>query len=454
MRYFYSFLLYLSMPILLLRLLWRSRRDQDYRKRLGERLGFYGRTVGYQSADQSKHCIWVHVVSVGETIAATPFIHALLKLYPQQPLLITTTTPAGMRQVQNIFATEPRIHHVYLPYDLPDAMQRFLTRMQPRMAIIFETEIWPNLLAACFRGQIPICLLNARLSERSALGYARIATLTREMLNRFSLIAAVGEKDKARFIELGAAPSRIEVTGNIKFDLLPHIDVEAVNKLRQQLDSGNSGNTGNSRKRFIWIAASTHPGEEELIIAAHQQLLAVNDSCLLILVPRHPDRFETVARLCAGKLPTQRHSQNQQGSRQGMATRNVSIYLGDTMGELLTFYAVADVAFVGGSLVATGGHNMIEAAALQKPIVMGPHVFNFAHESELFLNANALHIVKDENELAQYIKTLMNDGEKRIKLGLKAQAVVEQNTGVLAKQLALVQRFLPSSIPNGTALSF
>lgn len=425
MRYFYSFLLYLSLPFIVLRLLWRSRKDKAYRQRLAERFGFYPSSSSFASSSSFKDCIWIHVVSVGESVAATPFIQALQQLYPQSHFIITTMTPTGAARVQKTFAGIAQ--HVYIPYDFPGAVNRFIKTMQPKIALIFETEIWPNLLAACQKHHIPICLINGRLSAKSARGYQRIAKLAFEMVNRFALITAVGEQDAKRFIALGAPKDRICVTGNIKFDL----------KLKEQSHKDQLKQQLGGDHRFIWVAASTHPGEEEMMIAAHQALQKRIPHSLLILVPRHVDRAASIAKLCDGSFHTVRHSECREGSNP--LSKEVAIYLGDTMGELMLFYAVADVAFVGGSLVTRGGHNMIEPALLSKPILTGPHLFNFVYESELFFEANALIKVANGEELAQQLILLAENRDLADAMGRRARAIVDSNCGALAKQLALVQ---------------
>lgn len=413
MRYLYTLLFYLAMPYIFIRLWVRSWRAPDYCKRLGERLGSYPFRL--------EKCIWVHAVSVGETIAAIPLIKALKIKYPNTPLLVTTMTPTGAARVKNAFGDS--VSHVYLPYDLPPAIARFLNAMQPVIAIIMETELWPNLLAVCRKKNIPICLVNARLSEKSARGYQRIAVLTREMLQHIRVIAAHGEADAKRFVALGAASEQVITTGNIKFDL--ELPAELTNKsadLRAALGT----------ERFVWIAASTHEGEEEIILAAHKKLREKNPHALLILVPRHPDRFDAIAKLCEQSFITMRRSQPPSD------LSATAVYLGDTMGELLLMYGAADVAFVGGSLIPRGGHNMLEPGALEKPVLTGPYLFNFAEISELFVTANALIKVSDADSLAQQLLILAEDPQKRKQMGIRACGVVEANRGALAKQLALI----------------
>jgi 3-deoxy-D-manno-octulosonic-acid transferase len=412
-RYLYTILFYLALPFIFLRLFWRSWRQPAYNKRLAERLGFYPFKLD--------KCLWVHAVSVGEALAAIPLIKALKATYPHLPLLVTTMTPTGAARVKTAFGDS--VIHAYIPYDLPDAVDRFLSSMHPAAAIIMETELWPNLLHACHQKHIPLCLVNARLSEKSARGYAQIAPLTRTMLQELNVIAAHGHADAERFIALGAPKERVVVTGNIKFDLeLPPDLLQNSVSLRAVL----------GQDRFIWIAASTHEGEEEIVLAAHKKLREINPQALLILVPRHPDRFDAIAKLCEQAFLVARRSQQQ------TCTPETGVYLGDTMGELLLMYAVSDVTFVGGSLIPRGGHNMLEPGALTKPILTGPHLFNFAEISELFFSAHALTKVSDADSLVTQLISLMQDGDERRQMGERARVVVDANRGALAKQLALI----------------
>lgn len=417
MRYFYSFLFYLALPFIFFRLFLRSRRVPEYRQRLGERLGYYPFKL--------KKSIWVHAVSVGETIAAIPLIKALKIRYNNIPIIVTTMTPTGAARVKTSLGES--VIHAYVPYDFPGAVKRFLNAANPIAAIIMETELWPNLLGICKEKNIPVCLVNARLSEKSAQGYRRIAKLTREMLQNIDVIAAHGQPDAERFVALGAAKYDVSVTGNIKFDLeLPHDLASRSVILRESL----------GKDRFIWMAASTHEGEEEIIIAAHKKLREKNAQALLILSPRHPDRFEAIAKLCEQSFITQRRSQEQP------CTPETGVYLGDTMGELLLLYGACDVSFVGGSLIPRGGHNMLEPGALSKPILTGPNLFNFAEISELFVAANALTKVTDAQSLAKQLIELMKNPTMRLQMGQRALQVVDTNRGALTKQLELVTKLI------------
>lgn len=412
-RYIYSLLFYLALPFVFLRLLWRSRNAPSYRQRIQERLGFCPYVFN--------SCIWVHAVSVGETIAAIPFLKALKKRYPDLPLLVTNMTPTGAARVKA--ALGDSVMQAYIPYDLPDAVSRFLDRVSPMVSIIMETELWPNIFAECKSRNIPIMIANARLSEKSMRGYQRIGMLTKQMLQNVNIIAAQASADADRFVKLGIPKERVIVTGNLKFDL--EIPADLMGKsavLREQL--------GNDRP--IWIAASTHQGEEEIILAAHRLICEKIKNALLILVPRHPERFDAMTTLAQQQgFNTARRSQQQ------TCTPETNVYMGDTMGELLLMYSAADVAFVGGSFVPVGGHNMLEPAALKKPILTGPNLFNFAEISEMLFKADGMIKVENANQLSDAVINLLMHPELRTKMGNHAFGVVEMNRGSLAKQMQL-----------------
>jgi len=428
-RYLYTFLFYVALPFIFIRLGWRSIKQPAYRRRMGERLGFY--------PFQFDQCIWVHAVSVGETLAAIPLINALKSRFPDLQMMVTTMTPTGAERVKTAFGES--VTHAYIPYDLPAAMQRFIRHFHPVICIIMETELWPNLLALCSKNTIPICLVNARLSEKSAHGYYRVASLTREMLRRINWIAAHGEVDANRFIALGAPKERMSVTGNIKFDIqLPADLAQKGAALRETL----------GKDRFIWIAASTHEGEEEIVLAAHKKIREINPQALLILVPRHPPRFDAIAKLSEQSFSTVRRS------LQESCLSETAVYLGDTMGELLLMYSAADATFVAGSLIPRGGHNMLEPGALGKPIVTGPYLFNFAEISELFVSAHALAKVTDANSLAQQVIWLMQHPAEQAEMGARALQVVAENRGALAKQVELVSRVVNCSLLSCHMQSF
>ena len=423
-RALYTLLFHVALPLILLRLAWRAWRAPAYARRVGERFA-----LGL--APLQPDGIWLHAVSVGESIAAAPLVRELLARYPQLPITITCMTPTGSERIRALFPAEQyagRIQHCYLPYDLPWTAARFLRQLRPRLAVIMETELWPNFIAACERRAIPVVLANARLSERSARGYARFARLTAPMLARLQLIAVQSAAEAQRFLQLGARPEAVQVTGSIKFDL----QVDAQLLARATACRADWG------ARPVWIAASTHAGEDEIALAAHRQLLARWPQALLILVPRHPERFNSVYELC---------------QRQGFATCRRSagvqlqatdaLLLGDTMGELLFLYALADVALVGGSLVANGGHNLLEPAALGKPVLSGPHLFNFLEISSQLREAGALREVQDADSLAREVAQLWQSRDDWQAMSEAGLAVLRRNQGALARLLGGIQRLLP-----------
>ncbi len=415
MRIIYTILLFFALPFIFLRLLWKSRRQPAYRERMAERMGYYPFKL--------EECIWVHAVSMGEVIAATPLIKKIKAQYPDMTLLVTTMTPTGAAQVQK--ALGDIVKHAYIPYDFPAYINRFLKTMRPRVAVIMETELWPNMIATCKAKKIPVCLLNARLSEKSANNYQRIVGIVKPMLQSITTIAAHGEKDAERFVALGANKENVMVTGSIKFDLELPVDLsQKAAQLRTLLGDD----------RFIWVAGSTHEGEEEIILAAHKKLCEAHLSALLILVPRHPNRFDTVARLSEKSFVTSRRSQ--QGEVRG------EVYVGDTMGEMLLFYSASDAAFVGGSLIVRGGHNILEPAALQKPVLSGPSLYNFTEISDMLNDAQALVIVNDVDTLAAQLLQLAQNQNYRKQLGDRALHVVNANRGAMMKQLNVVARLM------------
>lgn len=417
MRLLYTLLWYALLPALFFRLWWRGRRAPAYRSRWRERLGLY-RTPPVRG------CVWIHAVSVGETVAAAPMIEALLARHPDMPLLVTTTTPTGSERVRALFGD--RVLHVYAPWDLPGALTRLFRHFRPRLVLLLETELWPNTIAAAARRRVPVVLLNGRLSEKSRRGYARLMPLVRPMLACLDAIAAQSEADAARFVAIGARPERVHVTGSVKFDI--DIDLalrQEVAQLRQRLGP-----------RPVWIAASTHRGEDERVLAAHRLLRAHRPEALLILVPRHPERFDDVAALCAPFGVARR-------SRDPLPTPEQGVWLGDTMGELMRLYGCAEVAFVGGSLVPVGGHNFLEPACWGLPLLSGPHLHNFAVISQLLREADALTVVPDEHALAAALRELLDDRARMRGRGEAAAAVVAAHRGALQRVLSLVSSFWP-----------
>ena len=421
-RTLYTLLFHLGLPLIALRLFLRARKAPAYGQRIGERFAF-----GLPPLQPGG--IWVHAVSVGESIAAAPMVRALRARYPQLPITVTCMTPTGSERIQALFANDPLIQHCYLPYDLPWAAARFLKRAQPKLAVIMETELWPNHIHQCAKRGIPVALANGRLSERSARGYGRFAKLTAPMLAEMSLLAVQTEAEAERFRQLGARPECVQVTGSIKFDLT--IDPE----LLQRADALRG--EWQASERPVWIAASTHAGEDEIILAAHQQLLVQRPEALLILVPRHPERFNSVYELSAkAGLATVRRSAGEP------VTTSTQVLLGDTMGELLFLYALADIALVGGSLVANGGHNLLEPAALGKPVLSGPHLFNFLEIAAQLREAGALREVADAEQLATVVAELLQQPQQAEQMRLAGLGVMARNQGALARLLDGLARLL------------
>jgi 3-deoxy-D-manno-octulosonic-acid transferase len=420
-RWFYTFFYYLITPLVLLRLAYRARKAPAYGHRIAERFGFF-------TPPQIKGAIWVHAVSVGETIAAAPLIKTLQRLYPQTPLVVTTMTPTGSERVHALFGDT--VFHVYAPYDLPDAIARFIGRVQPRLLVIMETELWPNTINACAKRQIPVVLANARLSAKSAAGYQRFAALAQPMLKQLSTVVAQSQADGERFLSLGLPANQLQVSGSIKFD----ISVEE--KLRESAAQLKSCWSEHGQ-RLIIIAASTHEGEDQLILEAFKPLLTSAEQPLLVLVPRHPERFERVATL-ARQLGLEASQRSLTANPDG----GCQVFIGDTMGELLLFYGCADIAFVGGSLVNNGGHNMLEAAAWGLPIITGDSDFNFADISLKLQQQGAMRKVSDSQTLSQCLSELLASKQLREEMGNSALQVMNENRGALGRLVEQIEKYL------------
>lgn len=420
-RFFYSVSIYLLSPIILLRLLYRALRAPAYARRWRERFGFVAQTNGGKT-------IWLHSVSVGETLAAVPLVKALQQRYPDYRLTVTCMTPTGSERIQAAFGDS--VDHYYAPYDMPDSVARFLNRVRPELLLIMETELWPNTIAACSSRSIPVILANGRLSAKSAAAYGKIPRLVGSMLRSISAVVAQHDDDGNRFARLGLPPEALTISGNIKFDL--HLDSE-VRVKAQSLTTEWQG----ENQRPVLLAASTHAGEDELILQAYGQIkAALSVAPLLVLVPRHPERFNQVAQLCeqAGFVVARRST--------GEPTAPADILLGDTMGELMSFYGACDLAFVGGSLVPTGGHNMIEAAAWGVPVVTGPHLFNFAEASRLLLEGDAMIVCEDADSLAEQCIDLFANRQRCTQMGDAAHRIAEANRGALDRLLAVIDHRL------------
>ena len=418
MRAIYTAVLYLATPFLLARLLWRGLlRNPGYRRRIGERLGL-GARIGAREG-----CLWIHAVSVGEAQAAAPIVKALRERRPGEAILVTSSTPTGAERISQTFGAG--IVHRYLPLDLPGAVARFLDRTGPRVAIIMETEIWPNLLAGCRARGVPVVMANVRLSEHSAAGYRRFRRLFAPVLGSVAAVAAQSGEDARRLASIGVPPDVIEVTGSTKFDvLLPASLREEAAVLRRTWGIA----------RGVWIAASTHEGEEAQVLEAFGQVLEALPDSLLVLVPRHPERFGAVAALVRrrGFEPAMR-------SRRPVDCTGARVFIGDTMGELPLFYAAADVAFVGGTLVETGGHNMLEPAALARPVLFGPHAFNFAEIGRRLVEAGGAERIGGPASLGRAVIGYLRDAERRHEAGGRGRAFVESNRGARDRVLAMIE---------------
>ncbi|PCJ50258.1 MAG: 3-deoxy-D-manno-octulosonic acid transferase [Gammaproteobacteria bacterium] len=410
----YSILLYLIVPIELIRLYFRGRVAPGYRVRWLERFAINLKPV-------TAGGIWIHTASVGELFAALPVIRELFERYPNQTITVTTMTPTGSKLVKEQLGD--KVYHVYVPFDLPDAVARFLNHVKPTKLLIMETELWPNIITAAHDRKIKIILMNARLSERSAKGYQLVKSLTQSILRKFTIIAAQHEFDAKRFLALGATESSIIITGSIKFDIKIKAGViEQGKKLRRGFPS-----------KLVWIAASTHEGEDAQILEAHRLIRVKFPTAQLIIVPRHPERFDEVAEVC--------HQHNFEFTRRSLnQTTDKAVYLGDTMGELLLLYAGADMAFVGGSLVETGGHNLLEPAVLAKPVMTGPHDFNFKHVNMQLFESKAAARVNNAQAVANQIIEWQENPTARKQMGEQALEVVNNNQGALKRLLSLIDQ--------------
>lgn len=420
MELLYTTLLYLIQPFVWLRLLLRSRKAPAYRQRWRERYGFCHGKVAPDG-------ILLHSVSVGETLTAIPLVRALRHRYPTLPITVTTMTPTGSERAQSAFGKN--VHHVYLPYDLPGAMNRFFDTTRPKLVIVMETELWPNMIATLHKRKIPLVIANARLSERSAKGYKKLGHFTQRLMSRITLIAAQNKEDGQRFIDLGLKRNQLTVTGSLKFDIsvTPELAARAIT-LRSQW----------APHRKVWIAASTHDGEEQIILEAHRNLLKSFPDLLLILVPRHPERFAEVETLTskAGFSYILRSSKE-------IPFSSTQVVIGDSMGELMLLYGIADLAFVGGSLIERGGHNPLEPAAHAIPVLMGPHTFNFKDICGKLQQAGGLITVTDAESITTEIFTLLTDEDYRLYTGHHAVEFLHQNQGALQRLLQILEPYLP-----------
>jgi 3-deoxy-D-manno-octulosonic-acid transferase len=418
LRGLYSLVIRLGLPISLYYLIWRGLRQREYMDRWSERFALY-RGQGLDD------CLWIHAVSVGEVNVAASLVAELRKRYPGRPLLVTTTTPTGSARVRALWGADVR--HVYLPYDLPGAVRNFLAHFQPQLALVMETEIWPNLFAQLHARGIPLLIANARLSERSLRGYRPIAPLVRAALRDVDVVAAQSQADAWRYRRLGAREDAVHVTGNLKYDLpLPAGVIEQARDWRA--DWG---------QRPVWIAASTHPDEEAIVIQAHRAVLARFPNALLLWAPRHPERFAGVAGECerAGFATATRRGDV-------LPRPDSQVFVIDTLGELMAFFAAADLAFVGGSLQEIGGHNVLEPAALGVPALVGPHTFNFQEITDLLIGVGAVQRVADAESLATAVTTLFEHPAQARQRGEAGRERIASERGALARTMALLEPHL------------
>ena len=411
-RFIYTLLLYLSLPIAILKLIAKERKSPFRKAKLKNQLGFVTKTSG--------KVIWVHCVSVGEFNAARPLIDQILDIYPEHKLAITTTTITGAEAVRNHY--QDRVIHYFFPFDLPFIVGPFVNKINPVACILLETEIWPNLINNLNKKAIPVMLINARLSERSLNKYQKFSSkLVQKTINQLTLIGSQNDPSSERFLSLGALPDKVVTVGNLKFDSNEKDNPNTTQSLQQMIG-----------QRRVVVFASTREGEEKKIIQSYVNLKDKFDA-LLIIVPRHPQRFDEVFDLIIDsglKVIRRSHGLGCDESTQ--------VLLGDSMGELLSYYSVCDIAFIGGSLIDTGGQNMLEAAAASKPILFGPSVFNFEKIAQLFLEKDAAIQVGDADDLMKTISALLLDDTKRQKLGENAKNSFEKNRGAVDRLMKLI----------------
>jgi len=421
LRGLYSATLYLLVPITLYHLIWRGFRQRAYFQRWDERYANYS-PAGVAAP------VWLHAVSVGEVNAAAPLVNRLRMQRPDLRVVVTTITPTGSERVLALWGDA--VTHVYLPYDLPGAVARFLDQFRPALALIVETELWPNLLFGCRDRGIPTHILNARLSARSLRGYRVLAPLIRRALASVRLVAAQSQDDARRFERLGAAPERVKVTGNLKFDIPPPQTAGFVQAFRGAL----------GQDRPVWIAASTHEDEEAPVLEAHRLLRVAHPGVLLLWAPRHPERFRAVAQRAreAGLKVASR-------SVETWPQPDTDVFVIDTLGELTSFYACARVAFVGGSLQSIGGHNLLEPAATGTAILSGPQLHNFVDIARRLREAQAMRVVVDAVSLADALGALFGDEKARTAMAANAARLLEEGRGALDRTLDLIAPVLPEA---------
>ncbi|MBU0689915.1 MAG: lipid IV(A) 3-deoxy-D-manno-octulosonic acid transferase [Gammaproteobacteria bacterium] len=420
-RHAYTLLLWLLLPYALLHLLWRARKQPEYLRHIGERFGHY-------RIRSDKPVIWLHTVSVGETRAAATLVREMRERYPQHQILLTHTTPTGRTASEQLYGDD--VLRAYLPYDYPFAVRRFLQHFRPQVGVLLETEVWFNLIHACQRTNTPLLLLNARLSERSARKYARYPQLTHDGLHALKLIAAQTEDDALRLTSLSGRS--VTVMGNLKFDIAPP---------PAQLELGQHLRARFGETRPVFLAASTREGEEALLLEALKH--ADIEHLLTVIVPRHPQRFDAVA-----SLVEQHGFRLQRRSANEAVAAETQVVLGDSMGELFAYYRACDIAFIGGSLLPLGGQNLIEACAASKPVLLGPHTFNFDQVAESALTCGAALRVRDAHDLVHQLRMLMHDAGRMQEMGQQGERFVSGGQGATERAMTLIEQNLKEKAPE------
>ncbi len=407
-------------PVVYLKKLKRSLKNPNYRQRWAERFA--------HTSLRLKDCIWIHSVSVGESLSAEPLVKKLLEDFPNENFVITTTTPTGSDVITGLYSSYSNIHHVYIPYDIQSFINSFFVKVNPKLFIIVETEIWPNILNKCFKENVPVVITNARLSKNSLRNYTKIPFGNEMLFSNISHISAQTEKDAKRFCSLGIDKNKICITGNLKYSMITPQDLsEKMTRLKESI-----------KNRPVWIAASTHQGEEEAVLQTHKEILKTHTNCLLIIVPRHKERFAKVEKIILNNHLTIQ----QRSSFKNEINNHTQVYLGDTMGELLQLYYVSDIAFVGGTLIDNGGHNLLEPAALKKPIISGTSLYNFSQISKALIKNKALKRIKSPDELTKEISSLLNDPKALKQMADNSYKTFKAHSNVLELQYNEIVKFL------------
>ena len=420
MAYIYSSLFLVYIPIVYLKKLKRSLKNAHYRQRWAERFA--------RTPLRLKDCIWIHSVSVGESLSAEPLVKKLLLDYPNERFVITTTTPTGSDVISRLYSSYPNVHHMYIPYDVQAFINSFFVKVNPKLFIIIETEIWPNILNKCFKENVPVVITNARLSKGSLRNYKKVPFGKEMLFGNISHISTQTEKDAKRFCSLGISKDKMSITGNLKYSMITPENLDAkMTHLKESI-----------KGRPVWIAGSTHQGEEEVVLQAHKEILKTHPNCLLIIVPRHKERFAKVEKtILNNHLSLQKRS-----SFKNEIHNHTQVYLGDTMGELLHLYYVSDITFVGGTLIDNGGHNFLEPAALKKPIISGTSLYNFSQISKVLIKNKALKRIKNADELATEILALFNNSEELQQMAENSYETFMAHSNVLEQQYNEIVKFL------------